>query len=391
MGAALAAERPASATSSPSTWAAPASTSASCATAARDQDRLELAVPLLHRPADGRRAERRRRRRFDRARAPGALLVGPETPPAPRPGRCATDGAAIARRSPTPTRCSVTSRPTASRAAHDLDIDGRAAPSSATSPSRSASTWSKPPGASSASSTRTWRTRPAGARRTRCRPRRLALIAYGGNGAVHAWAIARSSASTASRPEDRRRRSPRSVFSSPTTSSTCCAPTSPAVAGRSRRMQALMSELHARNARSSSRPASTGTTRGRPVRADVLPGPELRHERARARRHRARRAGLLDLTERFHDQHEAERGFCFRNQQPSCAACASSPAVHTRTPEHIGAVREAKAARRGRGGVLRARVHGIGFRGRSVYDGSVLGPGVEVQGPALVEEPFTYF
>jgi len=26
--------------------------------------------------------------------------------------------------------------------------------------------------------------------------------------------------------------------------------------------------------------------------------------------------GLLDLAERFHDQHEAERGFAFRNQQP---------------------------------------------------------------------------
>ena len=27
-------------------------------------------------------------------------------------------------------------------------------------------------------------------------------------------------------------------------------------------------------------------------------------------------AGLLDLAERFHDQHESERGFCFRSQQP---------------------------------------------------------------------------
>src|SRR6476619_6235288 len=26
--------------------------------------------------------------------------------------------------------------------------------------------------------------------------------------------------------------------------------------------------------------------------------------------------GLLDLAERFHDQHQSERGFCFRNQQP---------------------------------------------------------------------------
>jgi N-methylhydantoinase A len=32
---------------------------------------------------------------------------------------------------------------------------------------------------------------------------------------------------------------------------------------------------------------------------------------------------------------------------------------------------------------------GSGFVDAPVYDGSVLGPGVEVQGPALVEEPFT--
>ena len=43
----------------------------------RDQDRLELALPLLHRAADGRRAERRRGRRFDRPRAPGRAARRP--------------------------------------------------------------------------------------------------------------------------------------------------------------------------------------------------------------------------------------------------------------------------------------------------------------------------
>jgi N-methylhydantoinase A/oxoprolinase/acetone carboxylase beta subunit len=32
---------------------------------------------------------------------------------------------------------------------------------------------------------------------------------------------------------------------------------------------------------------------------------------------------------------------------------------------------------------------GSGFVDAPVYDGSRLGPGVEVRGPALVEEPFT--
>ena len=57
--------------------------------------------------------------------------------------------------------------------------------------------------------------------------RTLALIAYGGNGAVHAWAIAAElgdrTRSSCRRP---RRRSPRSACSSPTTSSTSCARTS---------------------------------------------------------------------------------------------------------------------------------------------------------------------
>src|SRR6478752_6304408 len=45
--------------------------------ASRDQDGLELALPLLHRPADGRRAERRRRRWIHRPRAPGRVARRP--------------------------------------------------------------------------------------------------------------------------------------------------------------------------------------------------------------------------------------------------------------------------------------------------------------------------
>jgi len=61
--------------------------------------------------------------------------------------------------------------------------------------------------------------------------------------------------------------------------------------------------------------------------------------------------GLLDLTERFHDQHEADRGFCFRTSSRCCArrlvARATTPKPERLAP--LGAVREAKAARRGRG------------------------------------------
>ncbi|HEY4397093.1 MAG TPA: hypothetical protein VGO28_05430, partial [Acidimicrobiia bacterium] len=103
--------------------------------------------------------------------------------------------------------------------------------------------------------------------------------------------------------------------------------------------------------------------------------------------------GLLDLTERFHDQHQADRGFCFRNQQPLLRGVRLVARGYTPKPERLaplGAVREAKAARRGERRVyFGPEFMGSGFVDAPIYDGSLLGPGVEVSGPALVEEPFT--
>ena len=66
---------------------------------------------------------------------------------------------------------------------------------------------------------------------------------------------------------------------------------------------------------------------------------------------------------------------------------------NTPKPERLaplGTVREAKAARRGARRVyFGPEFMGSGFVDAPVYDGSVLAPGVEVRGPALVEEPFT--
>jgi N-methylhydantoinase A len=103
--------------------------------------------------------------------------------------------------------------------------------------------------------------------------------------------------------------------------------------------------------------------------------------------------GLLDLTERFHDQHEADRGFCFRNQQPLLRGVRLVARGNTPKPERLaplGTVDEAKAARRGARRVyFGPEFMGSGFVDAPVYDGSILAPGVEVRGPALVEEPFT--
>ncbi len=45
--------------------------------------------------------------------------------------------------------------------------------------------------------------------------------------------------------------------------------------------------------------------------------------------------GLLDLAERFHDQHEAERGFCFRSQQPLMRGVRVIARGTTPKPDHL--------------------------------------------------------
>jgi N-methylhydantoinase A len=98
--------------------------------------------------------------------------------------------------------------------------------------------------------------------------------------------------------------------------------------------------------------------------------------------------GLLDLAERFHDQHESERGFCFRAQQPVLRGVRVVARGTTAKPDHFaetGTVADASQARTG----TRPAYWGEGFVDTPVYDGSRLGAGAEIAGPALIEEPFT--
>ena len=99
--------------------------------------------------------------------------------------------------------------------------------------------------------------------------------------------------------------------------------------------------------------------------------------------------GLLDLAERFHDQHEAERGFCFRIQQPLLRGVRVDRPRHTRRSP-ITSRRPARSPTRAR--AARAPAHaywGDGFVDTPVYDGTELGAGATIDGPALIEEPFT--
>ncbi len=98
--------------------------------------------------------------------------------------------------------------------------------------------------------------------------------------------------------------------------------------------------------------------------------------------------GLLDLVARFHDQHERDRGFCFRNQQPLVRGVRLIARGTTPKPDRLaplGTVTDAAKARRG----SRPAYFGVEFVDTPVYNGSLLGAGAAVTGPALVEEPFT--
>jgi N-methylhydantoinase A len=98
--------------------------------------------------------------------------------------------------------------------------------------------------------------------------------------------------------------------------------------------------------------------------------------------------GLLDLAERFHDQHQTERGFCFRSQQPLMRGVRVIARGTTPKPDHLaetGALADATQARSG----TRSAYWGEGFVDTPVYDGTRLGEGATVVGPALIEEPFT--
>ncbi len=98
--------------------------------------------------------------------------------------------------------------------------------------------------------------------------------------------------------------------------------------------------------------------------------------------------GLLDLAERFHDQHATERGFCFRSQQPLLRGVRVIARGTTPKPDHLaetGALADAEQARRG----TRPAYWGDGFVDTPVYDGTKLGAGATIAGPALIEEPYT--
>jgi N-methylhydantoinase A len=99
-------------------------------------------------------------------------------------------------------------------------------------------------------------------------------------------------------------------------------------------------------------------------------------------------AGLGSLESRFHDLHEATRGFAFRENAPIIRGVRLIGQGMTPKPEHAaepGTAGDPEQARRG----TRPAYFGDGFVDTPLYEGPQLAVGVELEGPALIEEPFT--
>ena len=96
---------------------------------------------------------------------------------------------------------------------------------------------------------------------------------------------------------------------------------------------------------------------------------------------------LLALAEAFHTAHERDRGFCFRRQEPlvrslRLVATSPTPRPAVPTPTGGGSPADAQAG-------SRPAYFGDGWVDTPVYDGPALAVGSVIEGPALVQEPFT--
>jgi N-methylhydantoinase A len=221
-------------------------------------------------------------------------------------------------------------------------------------------------------------------------PRDLAVVAYGGNGPLHACAIATElGASRVLVPKTAPAFSALGLLVADYVVDLLRSYVTPISQVDLDRLRALMAELLDESTKELA-PAQLPTGS---VRTDLfvqmayggqnsdmsVPVPEGTRLDA---------GGLLDLAQRFHDMHEADRGFAFRNQQPVVRGVRLTARGETEKPGHmaeLGTVSDAAAAVKG----TRPVYFGVEFADTPIIDGAVLGPGATVQGPALIEEPFT--
>src|SRR5262245_28273880 len=221
-------------------------------------------------------------------------------------------------------------------------------------------------------------------------PRRLSLIAYGGNGAVHAWPVARElGIDRVLVPKPAPAFSALGVLVADYVVDLLRSYVTPLSQVDLGRLRSMMSEL-GEEAAKELEPAGLDASSTETLLAAQMcyPGQNFDMSVPVPEGTALDEAGLLDLAERFHDQHEAERGFCFRSQQPVLRGVRVIARGRTHKPDHfaeLGTVVDAEQTRK----ADRRAFWGNDWIDTPVYDGGRLAPGAEVSGPALIEEPFT--
>jgi len=221
-------------------------------------------------------------------------------------------------------------------------------------------------------------------------PRSLAMIAYGGNGAVHAWAIARElGMGRVLVPKTAPGFSALGLLVADYAVDIQKSYVTPLSQVDVDRLRTLMRELEDEAAKELAPAALPAEAVEQQLFVQMayqgqnfdmsVPCPEGDD---------LTDADLLGLAERFHDQHQADRGFAFRNQQPVVRGARLVGRGHTDKPPHLGetgSLTDVGAAQIGE----REAYFDDGFVPCPVIDGSRLGPGAVIIGPALVQEPFT--
>lgn len=221
-------------------------------------------------------------------------------------------------------------------------------------------------------------------------PRMLSMIAYGGNGAVHAWAIAQElGIKQVVIPKAAPAFSALGVLIADYVIDIVRAYVIPLAQIDLNRVESLIRDLHAEVDQEIAPLGLSSDDIDLGVYAQMCyPGQNFDMSVPLSSETKIEDATLIDLVERFHDQHEAERGFAFKAQAPILRGVRLAARGYTPKPDRLaemGVVSDASKAQSG----TRAAYFGDGFIDTPVYEGRQLGAGAKIAGPALIEEPFT--
>lgn len=217
-------------------------------------------------------------------------------------------------------------------------------------------------------------------------PREMSLVAYGGNGPVHAWAIAAElGMSRVLVPRTAPAFSALGLLVADHVIDRTHTAVSPIGLADASSLETIADELEAGGR---GELAPVGLPSDRIVVSRYL---QVAYAGQNFAMSVPITAGPIDLeqaTHDFHALHEADRGFSFPEQEPAVRGVRVVVVGRTDQPPKLGAVAangEASDALTG----SRPAYFGVEFVDTPTFDGTRLGAGATIEGPALIDEPFT--